>query len=349
MKISKNTFYEQEIAIEEKSLKMKIFNYFYFIYNGKKAANTIILYILHILEITQLLSYAFTQPHLMTWKISNENIQKIKYVTGSLRIAPLMKFLQNKIYEIIFFSLLALNFVFTLFIIIQILFRKSNSKIYNRLLIFTHLIIDPLTIFLYIPFIEIFLSPIKCIYTSPIPECMNKIQILYVILGIISAICFFFSLIFLNYFYFYPFQIIKSTIKLNSFIDIILMIIKLIFILRIIFIKNEYISIIILLLCALFLGYEQIQNKVYNINELEILLNLRNYLIIWTYFMLLVAKLCYNTNINGLIYLLVLGYPIIIFCSIITYKEYETEFDYKNSSFNNIMECIAKTRFLNYI
>ena len=114
MKISKNTFYEQEITIEEKSLKMKIFNYFYFIYNGKKASNIIILYILHILEITQLLSYAFTQPHLMTWKISNENIQKIKYVTGSLRIAPLMKFLQNKIYEIIFFSLLALNFVFSL-------------------------------------------------------------------------------------------------------------------------------------------------------------------------------------------------------------------------------------------
>ena len=43
---------------------------------------------------------------------------------------------------------------------------------------------------------------------------------------------------------------------------------------------------------------------------------------------------------------MVICYPIIIFCSIISFKEFETEFDYTNSSFNNISTCLGKTRFL---
>jgi len=102
----------------------------------------------------------------------------------------------------------------------------------------------------------------------------------------------------------------------------------------------------ILLIPSIILGYKQYKNPVYQNDKLELLLNLRNSLIFWTYFILFLAKSYENTSINGLIYLLVLGYPIIIFCSIIFYKVYKNEFNYQHSSFNNISSCISKTRFL---
>ena len=62
--------------------------------------------------------------------------------------------------------------------------------------------------------------------------------------------------------------------------------------------------------------------------------------------MLLVSKLCFQSTINNLIYLLLFGYPIIIFSFIMFYRQYETRFNYYNSSFNNINSCLTKTRFL---
>ena len=228
----------------------------------------------------------------------------------------------------------------------QIILRKPNSNILDKLLKITHILIPPLTIFFYIPFTEIYLSPLFCYTNSKNCIFNSEVNILFAILGIICCTLFTIILIFLNYFYFYPFQIIKLTVKINSSIDIILIVIKLLYILRYIFVINEYISIAILLLFFIFLSFQQYKSPIYNLNTIEILLNVRNCIIIWTYFMLLVSKICENTEINGLIYLLIIGYPIIIFCSIISFKEFETEFDYTNSSFNNISTCIGKTRFL---
>ena len=80
---------------------------------------------------------------------------------------------------------------------------------------------------------------------------------------------------FLNFFIFYPFQINLPTVKLNSYIDTLSLLIKFIFVLNQIFIKNEYASIIILLILILFL------------------------LITCTFFMILIAKICMNSKING--------------------------------------------------
>jgi hypothetical protein len=85
---------------------------------------------------------------------------------------------------------------------------------------------------------------------------------------------------------------------------------------------------LILLIPSIILLYKQYKNPVYQNDKIEILLNLRNSLIFWTYFILLLAKCCEDTTINGLIYLLILGYPIIIFCSIIFYKVYKNNFNY---------------------
>ena len=63
--------------------------------------------------------------------------------------------------------------------------------------------------------------------------------------------------------------------------------------------------------------------------------------------MLLIAKLLHNFEINGLIYLVFMGYPVIIFISIMITKEYENDFNFKiSNTFHNIKSCISKTRIL---
>ena len=48
---------------------------------------------------------------------------------------------------------------------------------------------------------------------------------------------------------------------------------------------------------------------------------MRNLLIVWTYCVLLVSKILTNVGSNGLIYLLIIGYPIMIFLSFIIIEE----------------------------
>ena len=346
MKSSKNIYYNQEISSEQKAFKSKVYNFFYLMINEKNQTKVITLYILHILEIIQLISYAFDEPHLMIWKVPYQRIQIIKVILGAVRINPLILYFFSPIFSIIFYVVVILNFIFMLIIIMQVINRKNNSKIYNGLLIITHILISPLTIFLFLPINEIFLMAFRCLMINKVYKCWTKLHYIFSTLGVISSFFFLLYLIFLNYFYFNPFQLEQTTIKLNSIIDIILIIIKYIYLLNYIFIKNENLSIMILLIPSIILGYKQYRNPVYQNDKLEILLNLRNSLIFWTYFILLLAKCCEDTTINGLFYLLILGYPIIIFCSIIFYKVYKNEFNYKQSSFNNISSCISKTRFL---
>ena len=346
MKSGKNIFYNQEISSEEKTFKTKVYNFFYLMINEKNQTSIITLYILHILEIIQLISYAFDEPHLMVWKVPYKRIQIIKVILGAVRINPLILYFFKQFFNFIFFVVIILNFILVLIIIMQVINRKNNSKIYNGLLIITHIIISPLTVFLFLPINEIFLMAFRCLVINKIYKCWTKLHYIYSTLGTISSISFILYILFLNYFCFNPFQLEQTTVKLNPIIDILLIIIKYIYLLNYIFIKNQYLSIMILLIPSIILGYKQYKNPVYQNDKLELLLNLRNSLIFWTYFILFLAKCYENTSINGLIYLLVLGYPIIIFCSIIFYKVYKNEFNYQHSSFNNISSCISKTRFL---
>jgi hypothetical protein len=61
--------------------------------------------------------------------------------------------------------------------------------------------------------------------------------------------------------------------------------------------------------------------------------------------MLFVAKLFQETELNGLIYLVFTGYPIIIFFSTMLLKERNEEFNFQNFNINNIDSCLSKTRF----
>ena len=344
--ISKNVYLKKE-----KNLKIKIFDYFYYIIYDRKSPSSFFLAVLYILEIIQIISFAFTSPHTNTWKMSSKSFYIISNITSSFRLSPLLRLISFKVFESIFFVFNALQFIFLLILLIQVLFRESSSKIYDLLLSITHFLIDPLSIFFFIPIIELFLIPLKCrdsnIFINKNEfKCWSSIHYLFITLGSISAILFFTSIIFLNIYYFSPFQIKPSTIKLNSLIDVHLLQIKFIYMLKYIFIKNEYISIVILLILSIFLLYEEIKSPIYNESSLELIVNIRNILIVWTFFVLLVAKLCFYTKINNLIYLLIFGYPIIIFSYIMFYKAHENTFNYTNHKFNNINSCLSQTLFL---
>ena len=153
----------QEILIENKSLKFKSFDFFYSILSNKNQTNFFTLYILYILEIIQLISFAFSAPHLLTWKISSKTSLKISIIISSFRLTPLLQFVSSNIFVLIFIIFIFLTFAFFLLMIIQILFIKENNKIYNKLILFIKLLIPFFSIFLYIPMIELFAFPLKCV------------------------------------------------------------------------------------------------------------------------------------------------------------------------------------------
>ena len=350
--INKNMFYNQEISLEEKTLKLKILDYFYFIINNKSKASIFSLYLLHIIETIQIISYSFSFPHSKIWKISPKNFKILNLITSVTRLAPISQFLNVKAYIICFIIISILVIAFFISLIVQINFRKANSKIYNNLLSFTQISIAPLTIFLFIPINELLLIPLRCgeinndFFVFQEIECFSSLHYLIIVIGIIVSLIFIISIIFLNFFYFYPFQSGLSTIKLNSSIDIVLLIIKFIFVIKYIFVKNEYLSIGILFILSIFLLVLQFSSPVYNIYSLQLILNLRNILFFWNFSMLFIAKFCLNTKTNNLIYLLLFGYPIIIFAFIMFYKVNENKFSYRMSGFKNITSCLVRVRFL---
>lgn len=175
-------------------------------------------------------------------------------------------------------------------------------------------------------------------------KCWTGIHILYMILSIFGVLLLLICLIFLNCFYFYPFLSETSTIKLNSTLDIILLLMKFIYVIRLVFIINENISLLILLLLSFFLLMKELRNPTYNSILLKTIINIRKFLIVWTFFILFIAKLCEKTEINGLIYLVFSWYPIIIVISIIFTQEYGSDFTFNNSNLHNIKYCLSKTR-----
>ena len=136
--------------------------------------------------------------------------------------------------------------------------------------------IYPLFIFFYIPITEFFLLPLKCNSEKRVDivqdgiKCWENIHYLYAILGIIASIIFFISVFFLVNLFFYPFNYDESSIKIQSTNDSIFLIIKYIFVIRFVLVKNEYLSIAILFLFSLFNLTQEFFNHSYNNTRIEI-------------------------------------------------------------------------------
>ena len=348
----KNSLYNQDIIVEERTFTKKIYNYFYMMLKDKKEINFLEIYILYILESIQLISYGISDPHIGIWKINTSTLKTISDIISISRITTLMKYVTFNIYLIIFFILIAFIFSFSIFLLMQILIGKQESKLFSACVTITRILIYPLFIFLFIPIIELILLPIKCNEEGKIDiikdgiTCWDGLHYLYVILGIIASILFLISLYLLISLYFYPFNYSESSIKISTDNDTVFLFVKYIYVVRFVFIRNEYISITILLILSLYALIQEFDDSTFNNFKLEVFVCIRNSLAFWTYFVLLIAKLCKNSQINGVIYFFCLGIPLTILCCFLFLQKKENNFDYNTSSFTNINEYLNKTRLL---
>jgi hypothetical protein len=205
---------------------------------------------------------------------------------------------------------------------LNILFIESPSKIYKFSISMLRKLIEIIIIIFYIPITEIILIPIKCIDGkvngfNDGETCWEYMHYINISLGILGAILLFILFIFLLFFNFYPFQSPMSANRISSKNDVIILIIKLFFILQNLLITNRYASMIILLLASTLIFLYCYVERTYNNSKLEIALSIRNSLIIWTNFVLLLCTLFGNAVAKGLIYLLIVGYPLMIILSFI--------------------------------
>ena len=342
----------QDLLYENKANSNKIYNYFYSLLNYKKDTSFLELYILYILETIQLISYALSDPHIDIWKEKSSTLKSISDIIGISRITTLMKYVKFDIYLIIFFILIIFIFALFVFLIVQILFFKTESKFFFATIDIIRSLIYPLFIFFYIPITELVLLPLKCNSDNKVDlvkegiKCWDNMHYLYSILGIISSILFLLCILFLINFFFYPFNYNDSSIPIHSTNNVIVLIVKYIFVLRFVIVKNEYLSISILFIFSLYVIIQEFYNNTFNNHKLEIFINLKYFIAFWTYFILLFAKFFKSTQIDGLIYIFILGIPFIIIACIILVNEHEINLDHNISNFTNLKDYLRKTRVL---
>ena len=349
-KKDKGNKFNQDIIYENRTnSKSKIYNYFYSLLSDKKDISFLEIYILYILETIQLISYGISDPHIDTWKEKNSAIKTVSDIIGISRISTLMKYIKFDIYLIIFFVLIVFIFTFCVFLTVQIIFFKNDSKFFSTSVNIIRSLIYPLFIFFFIPITELVLLPLKCNSEKKVDfvkdgiKCWDNLHYLYSILGIISSILFLVSILFLINFFFYPFNYRDSSIPIHSTNNVIFLFIKYIFVLRFVIVKNEYLSIAILFILTLYVITQEFYNNTYNSHKLETCINLKNFLAFWTYFILLFAKFFKDTKINGLIYVFCFGIPFIIISCVLLVNKHEISFDHDIS---NSLEYLQKTRVL---
>ena len=358
MEISKNNnILNQDLIEGPKTLKLKIYDYFHSMLELRKEPSFITLYILHSIEIIQLISFAFSPPHLLSWNISENNFKILSFCLSGFRLTPLLYFTSLAAYSLIIDFIFIIIVILFIFLIVQILFRKENSKIFAKFLSFNQMLILPLKVLFVIPLFELFLIAFKCneetdyirVLNWGKYKCWGSTHMFYIIVGVLGTIIFLLYITELNYYYFYPFFTDVSTTRLNSTVDQILILIKFAYIIQYVFIKDEYVSIAILLILSLLLIYSELRKPIYNSEHLEIFLNIRNIMSFWSYFMLLIAKICAkNENLNNIIYLMLFSYPFIIFGFIMFFKENESQKGLygNNIKFNNVNSFLNNMKLL---
>ena len=348
MDILQDYIINQEITENEKSLKTKIFDYFYFMLNSKTYINTTTLFILHILELVQLISFSFSKELILNWNIPKKYHKYVIHILEGFRLVPILRFSSYNNFIIVFFVIFVVVIILFICLILQILYFKKNSKFFSKLTSLTKLIIPFLSIFLFIPISELFLIPFKCKNNEMFRDkvkCWKGIHFSFAILGIIGEISFLFFIYLLNYFYFYPFYVGINTIKINPEVDLLLIRTKFIYELQYIFINKDDVSIPILLFPSLYLIYFNLSKRIYFGQGLEIFVNLRNILAFWTFLMLLISRICLKTDFNNNIILLLLSFPIIIYGFISFYLRSQDELDIFSSNNNeNINTCLKQIK-----
>ena len=347
----KNSKLSKELTnADEISIKIKFFNFFFYVLR-KKDINMFLCSFLLLLETFQLISYAFASPHGNIWRINSDTMDYIQLIVGAPRITPLMKYLKFDYFIIIYAILLGYIFIHCLLLTMIIKFSKTQSKFYQLGVAFTRYFTTPLTIFLMIPISELILLPLKCVnnkvdIVSDTITCFDGLHYLYTVLSILFGIIFYCLIFICSIFYFDPFNNKKTTTKIDTSADSFLYFCKMISVIRFIAITNEYISIVIMVLIALFNLKRGFENPTYNNYVLECILSIRNASFFWTFIVLLIAKIAEDSKINGMIYLLLFGYPLIITVSVIYYRKKSQNFMITSSNFNDVNEFLIRVKYM---
>ena len=346
----KNDYFYQDINFNDRAIVFKMFHFFYSVLQSNKEYSLFLKCLYIFIEALQIISYAFTHNHDESWSINLRSIRMISNIISVFRFSILMRYVNYKIYSIILYLLIISIFMLFFLVVPQILFGDKSSKLYRFSIGYIHIILDVLVTIFYIPITEIILLPIKCVNgkvygVRSAETCWEYMHYLNVTLGIIAAVLYFITCIFLVNFNFYPFQKNMSTNRVNSNNDVIIIIMKLALVLQNLLIKNEYISLFILLLSAISMFFSCFNEPTYNNDKLEIFTTIKNLVVLWTYFILLITKLFRNIAFNGFIYLLIFGCPIIIIFAIVIYKEKDLNFSYFSGNALNIADYIKKVKF----
>ena len=339
----KNSLNFQIISnLDERKIIERIYRYFYSLFQERKEFNPFVKYFQFLVEGLQIISYAFADIHENSWADDHKKYQIIEYV----RISTIMKYLNYEAFQVVFYFLFFIIVIFSLFILLHICFIDSTSKIYQLTTTIIRSSIDIISVILYISIMEIFLIPIKCKdgKVSGVKnefKCEGSSYYLHLVVGIIGVIWLFMWSAFVLSFSFYPFQNSMSTIRINSYNDIVIIIIKLIFVFQNILITNQYLSLGILLLFSIYVFFKCFNEATYNNKNLEVAVTLRNFCVLWTYFVLLISKLLPN---KGYIFLLIFGYILIIYLSYILIKEKEFRGVNFSNKKKNLKDCITKIK-----
>jgi len=348
----KNSKLSKELnANEQVSLKTRVFCFFYYVLK-KKDINLLVCVIFLLLEMIQLISYAFSVPHKQLWKISDDAMYYVELVVTASRIAPLMKFLSFDWYIVIYSCLLGYVFVHSLLLAMALRINKVSSKFYETIVSFTRYFSSAMTIFLLIPISELTLLMIKCDSNNQITlvsnsiECWAGLHILYTFLSVIFTLLFFFLIFILTLFYFDPFNSKKTATKIDTTADCFFNIFKIVAVVRFITLESEWISIVFMTIASLLNLKRSYENPTYNNHLLEAIVSIRNASVFWTYLVLLFSKILEGTTFNGQIFLLLMGYPLIVVFSIIYYRKKSENFLITNSNFNDANEYLIKLKNL---
>jgi hypothetical protein len=185
----------------------------------------------------------------------------------------------------------------------------------------------------------------KIIYFEDSIVCWKGLHILYSFLSVTLSVVFFIFFLILTLFYFDPFNSKKTSTKIDTDAEFFLYIFKIISIIIFIGLSSDWISIIILVIISLLNLKRAYEKPSFNNYYLQTVISIRNASIFWTYFVLLVSKIMESSSFNGQIYLLLIGYPLIIIISVIYYRKKSQRFMITNSNFNDASEILTK---LNY-
>lgn len=332
-------------------LKYRVFNYYYQILR-KKSISFLLLTFFMVLETLELISYVFIDQYQPLWKTNEKSMHYIQVIFGVTRITPLMQYLKFDYYFILFCILLGFIFLDFLMVAMTLSFNRTESKFYAFSVSFTSYVTSNVCVFFLVPVSEVMLLMLKCNKENKVDivkdsvECFQSLHYLYIVLAVVVMILYLCLIILNAVFNFNPFSSNKSTAVINPAADTFLVIFKIVLVILYVLITNDWISIIIMVLGSLLNLKNAWENPTYNSYFLQCMVSMRNGSVFWTYLILFICKIVERTKFNGMIYLLVVGYPFIFIASVFYYRYLRNEFCEGKSNFKNVNEFLMRVNYL---